>query len=386
MNIEILTSLNKEEKSQIVVLLVDAFDGKADAEFFASFLDNVPYKKYIVVKDQGKCIGILILLDRCLYVNGVSIDVTGLSYMAVDRNYKSFKVTNLLKKDLFNYLKNNTVLSMGVARKALDGYWSPYGYVGVTNFAELWLESSTIEEPIIDYEVVDWERSNQLKIADLYTTTYSGLSGGIARDQDVWRYCLTRVEKENITLKCVMCNSTIIAYFIYQDARILEVAGLPDVMRELPKVIHQYLLSLDSKIDKVIYEIGLAHPMVAWLRKYNHQINQRFAWNGGHIIRIESVIEFLKQLRPELEKKLSRLNVNDFELDVAGIKFHYTTGNLEFSENNECSEKLSSREWVQLLFGVVAVEQIESINIESRELLTAMFGNLNFQVPLLDQM
>ena len=38
---------------------------------------------------------------------------------------------------MFKYIEENSDLSFGFARKALDNYWYPYGYRGITNFCEI---------------------------------------------------------------------------------------------------------------------------------------------------------------------------------------------------------------------------------------------------------
>lgn len=386
MNVELLDVLDAKEKKEVIDIFEKAFDGKANSSFFDSFLNNVPYKKYIVVKDESICVGVLCLLDRHIYLNSIAIDTTALSYMAVDINYRNFKVTNLIKEALFDYLQSNSLLSIGIARKALDGYWSPYGYVGATNFSEIWVDNSTIADPPNKYEVIAYEQNSLQRLSELYNSNYSNTSGGMVRDETIWRQYLNKIENNNVILKFIKSNTSVVGYFLYKDNRILEAACDPGLFEELVKVMHHFLVNSNDGFDKIIYEVGLSHPIVKWIKKYNHQINQRYVWNGGHIIRIESNIRLLMSLRPQMEKRLIKLGCNNFEIEISNLNFCYVNNTLEITEIENKLNMLTSVEWVKLIFGISNPEEIDSLDIEGKEFLSLIFNKLRFQVPYLDQL
>jgi len=385
-NVELLYALDGKERKEIINLLEKAFSGKVSSSFFDLFLKNTPYKKYIVVKDESICVGVLCLLDRHIYVNSIAVATTAISYMAVDVNYRNFKVTNLIKARLFDYLQGNSLLSLGIARKALDGYWSPYGYVGATNFSEIFVDNLTIPNSLNRYEVVNCERESLARLSELYHSTYGNISGGIVRDKNIWQHYFSKIENVTVILKCIMSNSNVVGYFLYENNRVLEVSGVLGLLKDLLKVIHHFIARSNDGSDEVIYEVGLSHPMVKWIRKYNHQINQRFVWNGGHIIRIESNIRLLELLRPELESRLNSLGYKNFEIEISNLNFCYKNDILKLKEIENKLDTLTSAEWVQLIFGIVNPEEIDSINLEEKHFLSLIFNKSHFQVPYLDQL
>ena len=51
-----------------------------------------------------------------------------MSYMAIDPEYQSMTVSKILKKCLEDK-SNKKDLTIGFARKVMDGYWKPYGFL-----------------------------------------------------------------------------------------------------------------------------------------------------------------------------------------------------------------------------------------------------------------
>ena len=388
MHAEVLSVL-EQEKSEVINLLFDAFQGSASKSFFASYINKVPHKKYIVVKDKGKCVGVLCVLDRNINLKGVSVKVTWMSYMAVDMSYKSFKITSLLKESLFKYSKENSVLTIGIARKALDWYWYPYGFLGASNFSEIHLDCKEVPAGSTGYNVRPLEYSDNLRsqLCELYNTTYLKLSGCVQRDESIWDYYYTeKIEKNSTELRFVLKNSKIVGYFVFEKNRILEIAADKEVIKNFPEIVNDYFVNHYESIDTLIYEVGLSHPIKKWLANYTHKVNQRYVWSGGHIVKLESIAPLLEILLPILNKRLKDCRVGPFKLNISNVEFCYNKDELSFEQISNQEDHINNKDWIKILFGNIDFETIESVNKKDRSLLKLMFDNLNFQVPYLDQM
>ena len=137
----------------------------------------------------------------------------------------------------------------------------------------------------------------------------------------------------------------------------------------------------------MVYEIGLSHPMTPYITKYNHSVNQRFAWNGGHMARIESALSLLKILLPIIEERLIKINVCDFEFFINDIKFSYRNKTLILSKgNNTITEKIDKQDWMKIIFGISSYKGVDFIDSNNKEMVKLMFNNLYFQIPFLDHM
>lgn len=388
MNVELLNDLG-QEKDEVINLLFDAFQGKASKSFFDAFIKKVPHKKYIVVKDKGKCVGLLCLLDRTIYFKSVSLKVTWMSYMAANKNYKSFEITSLLKESLFKYSEENSLLTIGIARKALDWYWYPYGFLGVSNFSEIHLDCKEISKGGDGYTVKSLEYNNNLqsKLCELYNSNYASLSGSVKRDGYIWDYYRTeKIEKNSCELRFVTKKSEIIGYFVFEKNRILEVAANKKVIQDFPEIINNFIINEYESIDKLIYEVGLSHPIKKWLANYSYRVNQRYVWSGGHIVRLQSIVTLLEILLPILNKRLIDCRVGPFKLIISNIEFCYNKNELSFKIISNREVDIDNKDWIKIIFGIFDFEYIKSVNNKDRSLLKLMFENLHFQVPYLDQM
>jgi predicted acetyltransferase len=388
MKVTILDKLG-EDKEEVVDLLCKAFENSTLKNHFIDFINNVPYMKFILVRDEHRCVGVLCLLDRDIYIKYIPVKVTWMSYMAVDPNYKSFKITNLLKEALFQYSRKSSVLTVGIARKALDGYWYPYGFLGSTNFSEIYIDTSITPKIEADFIVRDFDRSDKvsLRLIELYNYTYTKVSGGVVRDKNIWKYHLQKIIKEGIELKYVIKDSIIIGYFLFKENKVLEVSGVDIFIKKSHQIINSYITCQNGDVNELIYEVGLSHPVFVYLTKYNHSVSQRFVWNGGHIVRIESVQSLLRLLLPTIEEKLIKIGVRDFEIFINNIKFSYKNKTLVLSKvDNINVEGINKQDWMKIILGIYDYKILNFINPNNEELIRLMFNDLNFQIPFLDHM
>ena len=151
------------------------------------------------------------------------------------------------------------------------------------------------------------------------------------------------------------------------------------------KIISAHIV--DEKCNKLIYEIGLSHPATPYLAKYNHSINQRFAWNGGHVVKVESVLSLLDVLLPIIEERLVKVSVCDFEIFIGDIKFSYKNKILMLSRGSHAIVKSNNKQdWMKIILGVCDYQEFDFIDLEDEGLIKLMFENLHFQIPLLDHM
>jgi hypothetical protein len=386
MKVNIINEL-KEDKEEVVDLLFRSFKTITSKDYFIDFIDNVPYQKFIVVKDADKCVGVLCLLDRDICIKSVHVKTTWMSYMAVDSRYKTFKITNLLKKTLFQYSSKTSLLTVGIARKALDGYWYPYGFLGATNFSEIHIDKFPSPKISTDFLIKDFNVSGSvpLRLVELYNYTYAKISGSIVRDKSIWQYHLQKIINQELKLKYVVKKSVIIGYFLYKENKVLEVFGTNFFIGKAHKIISAHIV--DEKCNKLIYEIGLSHPATPYLAKYNHSINQRFAWNGGHVVKVESVLSLLDVLLPIIEERLVKVSVCDFEIFIGDIKFSYKNKILMLSRGSHAIVKSNNKQdWMKIILGVCDYQEFDFIDLEDEGLIKLMFENLHFQIPLLDHM
>ena len=117
--------------------------------FFSFYLSNTPGMAHIVAKEGTAIVGYQCLLNRSISLDGVELMTAGMSFMVIEPDSENSNVSTLLKKDMFKEIKNSDV-SIGFARKVLDNYWYLYGFLGITNFGSISIESKDILDKFLN--------------------------------------------------------------------------------------------------------------------------------------------------------------------------------------------------------------------------------------------
>jgi hypothetical protein len=83
-------------------------------------------------------------------------------------------------------------------------------------------------------------------------------------------------------------------------------------MKKMLGAIHEFYQDEKLQDKKLIFEIGEMHPLAKHLKCLPHSLHTRHAWNGGHIIRINSIVPFLDKIKIILEKRANNAFIKDF--------------------------------------------------------------------------
>jgi hypothetical protein len=106
-------------------------------------------------------------------------------------------------------------------------------------------------------------------------------------------------------------------------------------------------------------EIGYYHPLSFSIRQRAHSFDTRFAWTGGHIVRIEDEHLFLKRIAPVLQDRLARCAAMDFAFDCQGFHFLYQDAVLRVTRSSLSEvEQFVRRDWSKLLLGVQSLDDM----------------------------
>ena len=390
-NSEILDCLSEADHDQACRLLAESFPLNYESALrrFNFELRRTPRMRFIIVKKGPELIGLLCTVDRAFPYHGVNLSVKGLSYMAVLPSHRNFSVTNLIKEKLLSLLDKESDLSIGFARKAMDGYWYPYGFVGFTNFGEIHISTgkprrnqNLLEAHRISTKDIDIVRS-------LHSETYAGMLGGFLRDEKLWSYYLEKAAINNLNLNSISKDGKIIGYFHSDKNHIYELACTSLSPAQILSFIADYVNSGDVIYEELVFHTGFTHPITAYLRKYTHRMISRFEWRGGHILRISSIEKLLYKIRQVIQSRLVFGNVRDFEIYLDNFIFIFVQQRLRIvlsTKNPNPSERLSASSWIRLIFGIMDPgELVELQNREILPLIRVMFPQESPQVPFIDQ-
>ncbi|MDC0459090.1 hypothetical protein OAM32_04820, partial [Alphaproteobacteria bacterium] len=129
--------MSEKDKQAVSQLLAENFPGEYHhlIDRFSAKISRNEGAHFLIAKDSHKIVGVLVLLDKIMNYLGTPLNVLGMSYMAIDKNHQNSSIAETLKSMVL-VISNEYDLSLGFARKKMDGYWSPYQFVGITNFSE----------------------------------------------------------------------------------------------------------------------------------------------------------------------------------------------------------------------------------------------------------
>ena len=385
MRCEEKTTLNVPERKAVLELLARSFppnylEAKNNFEFF---LNEAPNKIYLLAWLEAELVGVLCLLGRSFNYFGIPLRATGMSYMAAERAHANFSATEVLKEKMFVYIEKHSDLSIGFARKVMDGYWYPYGYLGFTNFGELMIERDKLRGRNSGFSHTPVQEEHLARIGDLFSETYRNVLGSLVRNSSLWSYYLKKAERDRTVFRALWKDAELIGYFVVNGNRVLELGVGGIFLEQMPGFLKSYFQEQPALDGTIVFEIGQTHPLTRILRKFVHTVSQRHAWNGGHIVRIHSIPDFLRKSLPIFEERLRNARTSDFLFQWGGLSFGYQGGHLEIE--GRIDESLHF-DWQKLVLGILSPKDILNSTPSVMGTMAILFPVVSPQVPYFDQL
>ena len=358
--------LEAKQRQKVQNLLVDSFPGEKPylEKLFDSFLQDDIEKTYLLCQSQNDIVGVLVLIRKSLRMYNQLFSVAGMSYMAVDKDTPpSLKVTNELKREFFK-IASSFDFCIGFARKIIDGYWKPYGFICASDFAQISIELKylpsfskariDVQNLTIDEEILRLHR----------LSTELGLVSFVRKKSD-WTKIVRLITEKELVARKIYLNNILVGYFILRQNEVIELICNNDYEKEVIYCLGKELLNY----EKIIFNIGQSSSITPYLRSFPHSINVRHPWNGGHIVKINDVGRCLRNLIPVFSERIKHLN--SFNINLGKYTFSYKDGDLCITMNG--SPDLTDHTWVKLIWGIISAHQIKEIidhsNIQIIEVL-----------------
>jgi len=309
-----------------------------------------------------------------------------MSYTAINPNYQNSCAIDIIKKHMFNYIEDNSDLSLGFARKVMDNYWYPYGYRGITNFCELSLPIKSIVSSRNKVKSRTFTKNDRSLLSKFYDQTHVGLIGPFQRTNKIWDYYLKKYKQNALNLHIMELNNKPIGYYIFSENIVLEIGY--DLNKSKQVLMHIVNKFKNLRYNDVIFKIGKEHPLSNMLMRYEHSIKMRYVWRGGHIMRITSVTKFLIKIKNVLENRAVKSNLCDFDFLCNSIRFSYSNKKLSLSFDNQKKSNImfDCYEWVKLILGTCTPKSINGFDADKNEnILRILFPVSSPQFLEIDQ-
>ena len=363
--------LSKTQLNQVIPFFKKNFPGnkKKLEKQFSIVLKNSKKQKWTLAYSKNQLCGAYLIQFKIMNYQGLKLKVCGTTYIAVDRKFQKFNVMKYFLNKLFKFSEKHDFI-VGFARKKMDNYWVPYGFIGITDFGVFSINPLGIKnyDSNSNIRINNFNQQDLSKINKIYKINDSYITGNLVRKNSDYRKFIKTNPKTKI--KIFKKNKHLIGYFILQNNIITEIRINPNHYIECSYCLKKYFLN--KSIPNIEFNTNLNDPFLIYLSRFSHQISTRFVYEGGHVIRITNIKKLLNKLKPILEKKLINLGISKLSVNYEGISIIFKDRNISY----KFVKKIDMNLVTKLVFGIIPNKNPK---------LKVLFGNTRIQFPILDQ-
>ena len=147
-------------------------------------------------------------------------------------------------------------------------------------------------------------------------------------------------------------------------------------------------------IPAILSELGIKsmrlhpeHPILRHCRNsYNTTVKERFAINGGYMIKLLSPRRVLKKLLPRIKMRLNLLKYTTSKITLLGLEVDVETGQVTPTNARKDIDFTDKNYAVQMLLGFLPPRNIQGLTvINDKSSPGIIFPELNFHTSELDE-
>ena len=376
MSIFLKSKLKTIEKKQVFNIFYKNFNiEKINYKNFKANILKDESRKYILYKLDKKIVGVLCINLRIMNYFGVNLKVIGMSYMAIDKDYQKKSVSIFLKNKLFSISQKSDII-IGFARKAMDNYWHPYGFLGFQSFNKITLKTADIKiYSRREYKIFKISNSHYDRLNKIIKLNLKDSYGPFIRSRKLWEYYKFTSKYKKLSFYEVTDNTKSLGYFVIAKNVIYEIYSTRLDDLAFLKSIKEFILK--KNFDEVVFNIDLNNNLFNTIQNLNYFQFSKRAWNGGHILKIVSIKKLLINIKKITESRLITNNLKDFSFFFLNINIIFKKNNLKYIFNNNFIEdENTKKQFTKLIFGM---------HNYSHPYVNAMFPKQNSNISYLDE-
>jgi predicted N-acetyltransferase YhbS len=365
-------------------------EASAHLNFVREFEPPVPLENYLLVRgSEGELAGAVRVVERTMSLDGHPLRVAGLSYYAVAPAFQNTECGVRIVKALFQHVgRRGYDLILGIARKVMDGYWSRFGFFGLSGFYSISVDCHELTRLTRAgaAELRRGEGRDLETIKALYGESYGMVSGAMVRDDALWGWWLAKIDRRtDLELYLVECAAVRCGYLVLRADTIVEIAAKAS---QLPAV-----LSAASRLcgDRMLtFSLSPTHPVWRFLRSVNYTASTRRVWNGGHVARVTDWRNLLSRVSSVIERRAATLGLAPFQIPVNSLVVEWDGSVLSFREGAPSADddhvSFAESDWQKVLLGVEPLDTIQSFRGGvGQHIISLLFPELWPQISELDE-
>ncbi len=371
----------------------DYYSARDNERLLLELEPYAPLRNFLIVKDgHDDIVGVLRIVDRKMLYSDLDLSVAGMSSYAIRPDHRKSGLGRTIRETWFSDYFPRYDISLGFARRVMDGYWSRFGYMGYSSYTAIQLEEDQFEPGQEGYQLSDLTGDDIGDCREIHQRVYAGIPGALVRDEKLWDFILgVMKQRQNWDFRiCRTGDGEFCGYAVFRKNTryVLETACEREHYTGLLKAIHGSE-DRDAR-QEMAFELSPSHGFFKYLLQYNHRYSIRKAWDGGHYLQVSSIPDYLQKLREELKRRLKDTHISDFTLNLNGFVFEWQQGELVIEQASEGLAKeveFEELEWQKILLGTIAADSVRGFhsNQRNRSLTEVLFPVLWPQTSELDQ-
>lgn len=180
-------------------------------------------------------------------------------------------------------------IAIVIARRAVDGYYTRFGFWGVSQYSKVMLELATLpsdKNPVQSVLLKPITRQDLGLCATLYAANYNNLFGHCLRKPEMWEYVLNKLPYMGLRFDLALIDGELAGYVVHDGAGNFHEIGV--VSSDTFFSPRMFFAACAPGCKSVTLHIHATHPFLSRLEGADVSLTLRECPYGGHMVRIVS--------------------------------------------------------------------------------------------------
>jgi len=180
-------------------------------------------------------------------------------------------------------------IAIVIARRAVDGYYTRFGFWGVSQYSKVSLELATLplDKHLVQLVLLKSVTKQDLGLcATLYAENYKNLFGHCLRKPEMWEYVLNKLPFLGLRFDLVLIDGEPVSYVVHDGAGEFHEIGV--VSSDTLFSLRMFFAACAPGCKSVTLHIPATHPFLGRLEGADVSLTLRECPYGGHMVRILS--------------------------------------------------------------------------------------------------
>ncbi len=373
------------DKEEIIDFLTQVFSVNASPRLAQERIifhePSIRPENFIVARAPSQeLIGLIRIVERTMMVDGCALACGGISSVAVHEKWQGQGIcSRMMHTAIGQMLERNFDIAVLHARKAVDGFYTRFGFWGVGRYLNL--EVDTAKAAGDTLMVKDYEPRYLEDCQRLYRQTYLSLSGSTKRSPAVWKYLEQQLLGHGpVSLQLCFDQKELVGYFVKDaKAKMIELC--------LPS---RYYANLAQGLKKHNIQ-GLAiHPLHLFFhfcrQQYNTIFTERLALNGGYQAKLLQVPSLFKKLMPAFLRRARGWDQKEKKVSLLGYRLDLGKGQITKAQGKDDLRLSPQHRMVQAVLGSLPPDEILGVDWpKHKPWMKELFPYLHFHTNAWDE-